>query len=494
MPIISKETISLSGSLILGNREINKNDKAPTPLIYGEPLGVESFGLFETSSPNFNNYYPDVNKDDLAPKDDEYIFPIFRGLSECIVRPQFPIDFGVGDALKNSIPLLRGIAVYPNHEMITGDELGVVYACEWQEARTIATEQGELFIPAGINLTYKIDGKSNPRIARNIVMDPPAIHSTSLTVEFSWEKSHADLSDDEFWSKLGTYDKDGNLVKRNVVQILRYYEASLVSHGADPFAKLLDANGNPAIPNSIKATYQFSEVDSHGNQRLTSDSVIGHNIDWKSKTTYTKELLTEDSSKSSIPTKLNNDNNNNEKPNSMNKLKELLAACVALQALVPADVDTDEKFVKWLGDNQTSLTEATTALNTEKETVTRLTGEVTGLNSKVTALEAELGTASTQLEEVVTAQRNEAIRLYSLCNAGKTEETLLKLMGEADYKTSKSFVEQYAAIAKEKFGETVDQQDDNKGKADGAVSLEEAAESLFKSKTQINTSNFTEKQ
>ena len=48
------------------------------------------------------------------------------------------------------------------------------------------------------------------------MMDPPAIHSNSVTVRFSWEKSHPELTDQQFYDKIGSYDKDGKLIKRNV--------------------------------------------------------------------------------------------------------------------------------------------------------------------------------------------------------------------------------------------------------------------------------------
>ena len=494
MPFISKERVSLSGSLIVGNRELSK-DKQVAPLKYGEPMQLESFGFFETSSPNFNTYYPDIKAEDLAPKDEEYVYPTFRGLSECIVRPQWPIDFGATDALRNSMHLLRGIAVYPNHEMITGDELGVVYSVEWQENRTINTKSGKLQIPAGINLVYKIDGKSNPRIARNLMSDPPAIHSTSLTVEFKWEKSHTELSDEEFWNKLGTYDRDGSLIKRNVIEILRYYEASLVPHGADPFAKILDSDGNPATPESIKATYKFSEF---GEDKLLQSPLgpIYTQIDWRDKSIYYTESLSEDNHKNSIPNQSNN-KNNPENFNTMSKLQALLEACVALQAIVPKEVTTDEQFVEWLTAKNTELSGVTTELQTLKQSLEKATGDLATANKTLATKETELTGVKSQLSEIVAAQRTEAIRLYTLCSDNKTDETMLKVIQESDYKTSLSFLEQYKKLAKEKFGDSVDLRNSGKRAEDGdggekPLSLEEASESLLKDKTRVNTKFITD--
>lgn len=83
-------------------------------------------------------------------------------------------------------------------------------------------------------------------------MDPPSIHSNSVSVRFIWDKSHPNLDEDEFWNKLGTYDEKGNLICRVVKEIVSYYETSLVSHGADPFAQKIDEMGISMIRNLLR--------------------------------------------------------------------------------------------------------------------------------------------------------------------------------------------------------------------------------------------------
>lgn len=238
-----------------------------------EAKNTNSFGLFDTATPNFSNYYPDVKAEDLNPEADQasFIFPVFRALSEVIVHKRWnPIDFSKNSVLKNSMPLLKGQTVYPNHEMSVGNELGVIYDLEWQ--KSYKTQDG-FTVPAGINSRLKIDGKSNPKIARGILMDPPSIHSTSVTVEYLWEKSHPKLTDDEFWSKYGTYGSDGELIRRMATEITRFHEISLVPHGADPFAQLNTGDGkiinpqyaaksyNSAKPQPESRIYMFSYKD-----------------------------------------------------------------------------------------------------------------------------------------------------------------------------------------------------------------------------------------
>jgi hypothetical protein len=99
-------------------------------------------------------------------------------------------------------------------------------------------ETGDQFggVP-GINAEYKIDALMNPRIARGLLMDPPAIHSTSMTVLFEFEFSHPDLVEQgRFWQLLGD-EVEGSIVRLIVTKIQEYWEASLVFPGADRFAK-----------------------------------------------------------------------------------------------------------------------------------------------------------------------------------------------------------------------------------------------------------------
>lgn len=226
-----------------------------------EAKDIESFGLFDTATPNFSNYYPDVKAEDLNPELDKasFIYPVFRALSEVIVHKKFnPIDFGVNNVLKNSMGLLKSQTVYPNHEMAIGNELGVIFEEKWQ--KSYVTKNG-ITVPAGINVRLKLDGKSNPKIIRGIMMDPPSIHSTSVTVEFGWEKSHSSMDDNEFWGKLGTYGADGQQVRRIATEIKRFHEISLVPHGADPFAQMIKPDGEINNPLYSDKTYNSEKID-----------------------------------------------------------------------------------------------------------------------------------------------------------------------------------------------------------------------------------------
>lgn len=145
---------------------------------------VETYG-FWGSDIDYNTYYPDLKLEDLKPKDGEFINPMFRLLSATIVSKNYnPTDFSRPGVLKASMPLLLGQTVNCDHSTDIGNAIGAVSKVTWQEA--YKAENG-FMIPAGINGVLKIDGKANPRIARGILMDPPSIHSNSVTVQFKWE-------------------------------------------------------------------------------------------------------------------------------------------------------------------------------------------------------------------------------------------------------------------------------------------------------------------
>jgi hypothetical protein len=243
-------------TLVLGSAHSlvlpHKFEKVPTSdlaIMGHSPIDHGKYGLFNISSPNLNTYYPDVKPADLKPEAEDFIMPVFRLLSEVVVHKHYnPVDFRTEGVLKASAPLLVGQTIYADHEQITGNHIGVVFETYWQDEYTT----NGVKVPGGINGVLKIDGKSNPKIARGILMDPPAIHSTSVAVMYRWAKSH-DLNNDDFYNKLGTFNSKGELIRKIATEILLYQELSLVPHGADPFAQLIkgDKITNPAFAKKV---------------------------------------------------------------------------------------------------------------------------------------------------------------------------------------------------------------------------------------------------
>lgn len=229
---------------------------------------IDSWGLFG-SDLNYNTYYPDFDPKDLNLSEEEFINPVYRLLSEVVVARRWnPTDFSKNGVLKNSMPLLLGQTVNCDHETSVGNAIGSISKVEWQEGYTEKGIDGKsLKIPAGINGALKIDAKANPRVARGILMDPPSIHSNSVTIQFLWDKSHPTMDDDMFYSKLGSYDKKGELIRKIAVDIKRYMETSLVNHGADSFAKQI-RNGKIVLPDmAAAASESYAELDNRASSK-----------------------------------------------------------------------------------------------------------------------------------------------------------------------------------------------------------------------------------
>ena len=296
--------------------------------------------------------------------------------------------------------LLKGATVNVDHEMAVGNAIGSVFDVFWQNAYT--TAEGKK-IPAGINAVLKIDGKSNPRLARGIMMDPPSIHSNSVTVQFEWEKSHPKMEDDEFREKLGRLDDRGELVRRIATNIAMYYETSLVSAGQDPYAQKIGTNGK--ILNPLWA-------DTRANLKESIPKNI-YVYDWK---TYTDQVSL--SEETEITENLKNDN--------MLDLKSL----IALLGFTPTDnINTEEE-----------LKTAVLGLKTQVSTIE-------GLNAKITDLTTKNGDLTTQLTDKTTELATKVTELGKFSKTGPLGEKYL-----SDLRLS--VINQYKAINGDKADTT----------------------------------------
>lgn len=391
---------------------------------------VEKFGFFGGSN-NFNAFYPSLTAEDLKPKSEDYVTPIFRALSETRVRPYFPVNFGKNDVLKPSMNKLVGQTVYPNHESEVGNQLGVVTDVVWQESQSLTKDGKKIIIPAGINTQLKIDGKSNPKIARGLTADPPEIHSTSVTVQFAWEQSHPELTRDEFFHKVGTYDAKGSLIERYATKILAYHEISFVSHGADPYAQMIK-DGKIINP-------EFADGQSFSVDKANKKSY--HFFDYKD--------LFEEAESFSAHRAIPDNPKDNQNPNKMNdELKQILEALGVAIPVAPneikfSEVLTSVKGIKTAADSVAELTSTTDKLKVAETLVNTLNGTVVTLTQ-------ERNTARTELADAIGDIRNEVTRLYSLA-VEKPETSMTELISKADSKACKAFKETFSKQAEEKF-------------------------------------------
>lgn len=366
------------------------------------PDSIAQFG-FWGGDIDYNTYYPNLDKSELTPKDEEFIEPMFRLLSETIVSKNWnPTDFGQNGVLKASMKMLLGQTVNCDHETNIGNAIGAVSQVMWQESY----KDGSFTIPAGINGILKIDGKANPRIARGILMEPPSIHSNSVTVQFKWDKSHPQMEDNEFYQKLGTYDSKGVMVRRMVTEIVRYLETSLVSHGADAFAQKIGSDGkiiNPTFAKRTWASYEEYRDDKSKQYFFT---------DYKSDLTSYQE-------KNDTQGSFNDNDVNDNHSNKDNMNEELLKF---LESLFGDNMLTLEEGKEMNQENVIACIQTLVSSRNELQTsVDNLTTEKTSLTEQITNLNAEVA----NLKEMATVGKNHIASLRE-----NAVETYKKLMGE----------------------------------------------------------------
>lgn len=399
-------------------------------------VDTEKYGLFGASI-DYNTYYPNVTKEDLNPQDSEFIEPVFRLLSNCIVAKDYnPTEFPE-EVLKASMNLLIGQTVNCDHETEIGNAIGSIKSVSWQDS--YKADNG-VVIPGGINGVLKIDAKANPRIARGILMDPPSIHSNSVTVMFEWVKSH-DMSDAEFREKFNTRLEDGSLVHRVTKKIIAYKETSLVSHGADPFAQII-ANGKINNPDYAGARY-YSYADM---QPMDFNAL-------KTKVSYYDFKGTNQISTMYNTSKFNHEGNQNPpKNNNMNEVEKFLEQLFGqdLLSLAEGSTPTVELALSQIKDiiseNQ-SLSEAKTKAEGE---VTSLKEEVDSLKETIKVNEKMVSLGTSYLGDVreatvasykkTVSEDNMDQNILSLLEAETTNvETLLSLKATYDAQVEAKF-------------------------------------------------------
>ena len=404
--------------------------KTPTP------DSIAQFG-FWGGDIDYNTYYPNLDKSELTPKDEEFIEPMFRLLSETIVSKNWnPTDFGQNGVLKASMKMLLGQTINCDHETNIGNAVGAVSQVMWQEAY----KDGSFTIPAGINGILKIDGKANPRIARGILMEPPSIHSNSVTVQFKWDKSHPQMEDNEFYQKLGTYDSKGVMVRRIVTEVVRYLETSLVSHGADSFAQKIGSDGkiiNPTFAKRTWASYEEYRDDKSKKYFFT---------DYKSDMSMFQENNDTQSSFN------DNQENQNNKNNGMNKeLREFLESLfgdnmLTLEEGKEMDQENVIACIQNLVSSKNTLQASVDSLNTEK---TSLTEQINKLNTEV----ANLTEMATVGKNHIASLRETAVETYRKLMGDKVDETIVTMLNSetTGINTLVSLTKDYQARLEEKF-------------------------------------------
>lgn len=421
------DTLTLSGdrSILLSNfnkpRDLSKL-KTPESLETDDSLSshISQFGLFGGGN-NYHTFYPDVTKEDIEPSEDEFIQPVFRMLSACIVSKNwFPTEFPE-DVLRNSMNLLLGQTVNCDHSTDIANAIGSVLSVEWQNSYKL----GGIKIPAGINAVLKIDAKSNPRIARGIMMDPPSIHSNSVTVQFEWKPSHEIGSEDlpdmyAFYDKLGQYDANGNMYRRIATKIISYKETSLVSHGADPFAQKL-VNGkivNPVYADKVYNSYK--EYSPEDQKYLRSIGIVDYR---DPNTTYSFVDTVKNSENHDTDINLNINNQNEESMKELEKFLESLVAEGMLSLGEGVTLSSEAVF--------NAVKDLISEKNTISENLSQKEAEITSLKEKVSNLETTVASNSSFVEmgkNHLSEVRSNTLASYKKLMGDKADSAIITLI------------------------------------------------------------------
>ncbi len=189
---------------------------------------------------NDPKYYENAAVTSIMPKPEDFVEVPFRLLSATIVGGGSwkATDFTNTKMLKKSTPLLDGKPLYKDHETDLDNWVGLVNGTKW--SKSFVADDGTV-VPAGIDGILAIDIKTNPKVARGVLLG--SVFSNSVTVDFAWEMSHPFENEWDFYNKVGTTGSDGKMIRRIATEIYDYYESSLVWLGADPFAKAITESG-----------------------------------------------------------------------------------------------------------------------------------------------------------------------------------------------------------------------------------------------------------
>lgn len=277
------ETVSTANGVKVKGRSRLDYNKA-TQRFTIKDIGVAYSGLNATSEEAIKRIVPTFHRESfqsalrttqapesVQPKEENTLFVPFRLISATIIGAGTwkATDFTNEEVLRASVPLLVGKPVHSEHDQSANNWLGKVVETVW----TPRFVQGGIDIPAGIDGILAIDTTTQrgEDIAKGITMG--AVVSNSVSIEFEWELSHTVETEDDLWDtlfyRIGEIAPDGKMYTRVVTRIVDYYESSIVSLGADPYAKKIDEQGNLTMIDKVGA-----EVTQAAVQALSAEQRI----------------------------------------------------------------------------------------------------------------------------------------------------------------------------------------------------------------------------
>jgi len=437
-------------------------------------------------SMNDPKFYAGLKTSDIVPKKEDFIEAPFRLISATVVGAHSwkATDFSNLEVLKGSMQMLEGKPLYKDHETDVDNWVGLVSAVKWGEGFVDPTG---VKVPSGIDGIVAIDAKTNPKVARGVLMG--SVFSNSVTVEFDWTPSHTFESPNQFYEMLGKYAPDGKMVRRVVTAIHNYHESSLVWLGADPFAKMKTDTGS--LKNIDVASIEYAKAvgDSAISYEEYSDTAE-EVLSYKDTKKFRVSFGFDSSLKPLLSTQPKNSQQKLDK--NMKELLLLLSAklniaageelteAVALEKLKGAlivdqgsydaqktkaesfkaaaetflGLDAEGKQVEVPAD---FLTTHTFVKSDELSTLKAAKQEVEQLKTEKQALEADAKLGKDYIE----AQRAEAVRLYKASAGDQADEAVIGLFNKADTKELAGLLKQHGQSLIVKYGATCTKCGDN---------------------------------
>lgn len=215
----------------------------------------------------------------LAPTAGDLVPFTFRLLSAAYLGcAGYHLDFSREDMLQQALPLFREpeaeesgrsspLVVVRDHSFAIEDRIGFVRNARWRSA-----DEAQGVMHPGIEAELHINWKLAGDAVRRLLHDPPLLDACSVSLGFSWEKSHPDLDDGQFWMRLGE-DVNGSPVRIVVTRIETVEHVGLVYAGADPQARRVDA-GMSSSGTSLRA--QLAE---RGGITVPGEGPVGELLD-----------------------------------------------------------------------------------------------------------------------------------------------------------------------------------------------------------------------
>jgi hypothetical protein len=345
----------------------------------------------------------------VFPKQEDFLLFPFRQLSATIVGSGTykSTDFSDIAVLKKSMKLLENISAYTNHNDYVGREIGTIGKPKWSDS--YVTDNGVL-VPAGIDAPFVIDTKLYPTLCRQLNSPVSPIKCCSVSIEFMYKPSHEFKNEYDFRNSLGE-TIDGVEVRRIVTEIIGYAESSLVSRGADKFAKKLDETGK-LINIPYSAEDREKDVQQYESAKFFA-------VD----TEYEVAKM-----KFDLPT---------ETPKAEEKMKILLI-----------DDKGTKQEVEWAKFDDKFVAIEVANFDTIKAELETAKSQ---LSAKYTEI-VELKKSLQPLEELMTAKRQRAKALYETFTEGKPNPLMISDIEKADSQKLDAYIETFGGKVAENLG------------------------------------------